>query len=82
MTHPVVFLSSSHGKQVKDRSGLVGKYVYSTYWRSWDYVIAEDDGEVTVQEVNLDGKPIGGIRTHRTSIPEGSVFDVPFDPYA
>lgn len=82
MPHPVVFLSSTHGKQVKDLKGLVGKYVYLPYWRSWDYVVSADDWKVTVQEVNLEGKPVGRVRTHSTSIPVGSVFDAPFDPYA
>ena len=81
MPHAVVFLSSVRGPQVRDLSSLVGKYVYSSYWRTWDHVLAEDNGQVTVQEVDLVGNPTGPVRTHRTDIPVGSAFDMPFDPY-
>ena len=79
--HPIVRTHDNWNNQV-DYTTVVGKYTYSTYWRSWDKIIGVAGHCVVVQGVDNNGAINGPARSHCTPIHKGSIADFPFDPYA
>lgn len=55
-----------------------GLYYWLGYWQQWDKVIKVEDHWWTVQEVDLEGNPVGEVRKHCTSMSALHFADKPF----
>jgi len=73
-------------KQAQLKDMYIGLYVYNDYWQTWANVLGfgkTDEGRRwgwIVQEVDLDGNPIGEVRQHCTPVWACFFADKPFNP--